>query len=157
MSHHYRFRAVATALCSLALASGAFAAAVPVWLDDAISSFNGKNPATPITFVKIKDSFVWYQMPKTAELGAREARDRVNALVTAHGYQAMDEEGLITTARPPAQGDKKCWSRSFVLNIQSQNNTKAVGDESPGQRQRMLTTLVCDDATIAWAAFRVAQ
>ena len=52
---------------------------------------------------------------------------------------------------------KKCWSRSFVLNIQAENNTKAVGDETSGQRQRMLTSMVCEDTNAWWAAFRVAN
>jgi hypothetical protein len=52
---------------------------------------------------------------------------------------------------------KKCWSRSFVLNIQAENHTIAVGDEPSGQRQRMLTSLVCEDSATWWAGFRVAN
>lgn len=137
------------------------AASVPAWLDAAISKWNGEHPDAPIRFVNIKDSFVWYDMPKTADIGQQQIRERVNTIVLANNYVPMDEEELVTTGKPPVTSGrstpKKCWSRSFVLNIQSQSNTKAVGDESPGQRQRMLTSLICDDASTWWAAFRVAE
>lgn len=137
------------------------AAAIPAWLDDGISKWNAQNPDVPIRFVAIKDSFVWYDVPMTSAIGQQRIRDGVNKIVLEHGYEPLDEEELITTAKVPvASGpspSKKCWSRSFVLNIQSQNNTKAVGDVSPGQRQRMLTRLVCEDTQTWWAAFRVVQ
>ena len=137
------------------------AAAVPAWLDDGISKWNAKNPGTEITFVNIKDSYVWYNMPKGDKLDQKMIRDRVNSIVLGNGYKPLDDEELVTTAKPPVASGramaKKCWSRSFVLDIQAQNNTKAVGDDPSGQRQRMLTSLVCDDNAQWWAAFRVAN
>lgn len=161
-----RYASVA-ALCALVLALSAVAAtpsraaSVPAWLDAAISKWNGEHPDAAIRFVNIRDSFVWYDMPKTAELGHQQIRERVNAIVLNNNYVPMDEEELVTTGKPPVTSGrstpKKCWSRSFVLNIQSQSNTKAVGEESAGQRQRMLTSLVCEDTATWWAAFRVAE
>lgn len=145
----------------LALAAGAaFAASVPAWLDDGISKWNSANPASPIRFVNIKDSFVWYDMDK-GQVDQRMIRERVNAIVSKNGYQPLDDEELVTTAKPPVTSGramaKKCWSRSFVLNIQAENHTIAVGDEPSGQRQRMLTSLVCEDSATWWAGFRVAN
>ena len=137
------------------------AASIPAWLDDGISRWNAAHPDAQFRFVDIKDSFVWYDMPKTPEIGQQTIRERINGIVLAHGYAPTDDEEMITTAKPPVTSGKvtpkKCWSRSFVLNIKAQSDTRAVGDDAPGQRQRMLTSLVCDDAATWWTAFRVAD
>jgi hypothetical protein len=152
---------IVTGIFFMSLALAARAASVPAWLDDGITKWNTANPASQIRFVNIKDSFVWYDMEKGGAVGQKEIRDRVNAIVLKNGYQPMDDEELITTAKPPVTSGraepKKCWSRSFVLNIQAQNDTIAVGDERSGQRQRMLTSMVCEDTNAWWAAFRVAN
>lgn len=157
----HRFAALTFLAACFALAGSTHAASVPAWLDDGISKWNAANPASQIHFVNIKDSFVWYDMDKGGSVGQKEIRDRVNTIVLRNGYQPMDDEELITTAKPPVSSGrttaKKCWSRSFVLNIQAQNNTIAVGDEPSGQRQRMLTSMVCEDTDNWWAAFRVAN
>jgi hypothetical protein len=138
------------------------AASIPAWLDEGITKWNSANPAKTIDFVEVKDSFVWYQMPKSTELGHQQVRERVNAIVLDHGYVPADDEELVTTARPPALSgpatSKKCWRRSFVVNIEAQSNVRAAGDgEVAGQRQRLLTSLVCEDTETWWAAFRVAD
>jgi len=134
------------------------ATSLPAWLDDGISTWNTAHPDTRIRFVAIKDSFVWYDMSKAADLGHQQIRERLNTIVLGHGYKPMDDEERVTTGKPPVESGastpKKCWSRSFVLDIEAQSNTKAVGGESPGQRQRMLTSLVCEDTATWWAAFR---
>jgi hypothetical protein len=139
----------------------AHAATIPAWLDSGITKWNGANPTAQLRFVDIKDSYVWYEMPKSTEHTLPQMRDRVNKVVLGNGYQPLDDEELVTTGKPPVASGrstaKKCWSRSFVLNIQAQNGTKAVGDEPSGQRQRMLTSMVCDDAASWWTAFRVAD
>jgi hypothetical protein len=149
------------AACCAGIIVPVVAASIPAWLDDGISRWNAANADAQIRFVDIKDSFVWYDMPKTAEVGHQKIRERLNAIVLDHGYTPTDDEELITTAKPPVITGKavakKCWSRSFVMNIKAQSDTKAVGDESPGQRQRMLTSLVCEDTATWWAAFRVAD
>jgi hypothetical protein len=146
---------------ALLVATPAPAASVPAWLDEGISNWNQKNPSAVIRFVSIKDSFVWYDMPKTAELGQKQIRERLKTIVYGNGYEPMDEEDLVTTGKPPVtsgrSAPKKCWSRSFVYNIQAQSNTKAVDDASAAQRQRLLTSLICEDASVWWAAFRVAD
>ena len=147
---------------ALLVATPAPAASVPSWLDEGISNWNQKNPAAAIRFVSIKDSFVWYDMPRSAEIGQKQIRERLKTIVYGNGYEPMDEEDLVTTGKPPVtsgrSSPKKCWSRSFVYNIQAQSNTKAVGDdESSGQRQRLLTSLICEDTSVWWAAFRVAD
>ena len=166
-SFHLGSRTLAAAALAGLVAAGVLAAtpcraaSVPAWLDDGISKWNAENPGVQIRFVNIKDSFVWYDIPKTPQLDQKKIRDSVGRIVLANAYVPLDDEELVTTARPPVAGGpssaKKCWSRSFVLNIQAQNNTKAIGDDPSGQRQRMLTSLVCDDAATGWAAFRVAQ
>jgi len=154
--------------CAALLAAGVAAttpcdaASIPAWLDDGISKWNDENPDVPIRFVNIKDSFVWYDVPKTPEVGSKRLRDGVRKIVLGNGYEPLDDEETVTTGKPPvasgASTPKKCWSRSYVLNVQAQGNTKAVGDdEAAGQRQRMLTSYVCDDTTTWWAAFRVAD
>jgi len=137
------------------------AASVPAWLDDGITRWNGANPANQLNFIAVKDSYVWYQMPKSTQHTLPQLRDRLNQVVLGNGYQPLDDEELVTSGKPPVASGrstpKKCWSRSFVLNIQAQNDTKALGDDPSGQRQRMLTSMVCDDASTWWAAFRVAN
>ena len=146
---------------ALLVATPAPAASVPAWLDEGIANWNQKNPSAAIRFVSIKDSFVWYDMPKSAELGQKQIRERLKTIVYGNGYEPMDEEDLVTTGKPPVMSGrsapKKCWSRSFVYNIQAQSNTKAVDDVSAAQRQRLLTSLICEDASVWWAAFRVAD
>ena len=159
--------AVITARCATLLAVGALAiapchaASIPAWLDAGITKWNSANPANPLRFMNIKDSFVWYEMPKSTDHTLPQMRERVNTIVLGNGYQPLDDEEIVTTARPPVASGrtsaKKCWSRSFVLNIQAQNDTKALGDDPSGQRQRMLTSLMCDDSATWWAAFRVAD
>ena len=154
-----KIRAVLATLVLATTFSGA--GSVPAWLDEAITTWNTANPETKIRFVNIKDSFVWYDIARTEALGHAQIRERVNGIVLAHGYTPMDDEEMVTTGRPPVQSGpsqaKKCWSRSFVTNIEAQSDTKAVGDNSSGQRQRMLTSLVCEDTSTWWAAFRVAD
>ena len=155
-------RRAAVLLCLGALtATTALAATIPAWLDAGITKWNGANPAAQLRFVNIKDSYVWYEMPKSTEHSLPQMRDRVNNVVLGQGYKPLDDEELVTTGKPPVSSGrstpKKCWSRSFVLDIQAQSGTKAVGDEPSGQRQRMLTSLVCDDSATWWAAFRVAD
>ena len=137
------------------------AASVPAWLDAGISKWNAANPADEIRFVDIKDSFVWYDMPKIEGSSLPQVRERVNAIVLANRYEPMDDEELVTTGKPPVSSGrstpKKCWSRSFVLTIEAQSGTKAIGDDPSGVRQRMLTSLVCEDTNAWWAAFRVAN
>ncbi|HEX4824088.1 MAG TPA: hypothetical protein VFV19_07225 [Candidatus Polarisedimenticolaceae bacterium] len=152
---------IVTGIFFMSLAVAARAASVPAWLDESITKWNSVNPADQIRFVNIKDSFAWYDMAKGGSVDQKEIRDRVNTIVLKNGYQPLDDEELVTTGKPPVSSgramQKKCWSRSFVLNIQAQNNTIAVGDEHSGQRQRMLTSLVCEDTNAWWAAFRVAN
>jgi hypothetical protein len=170
MSHLKSLRSNPGAVAAACCAAGVFlagmlaaapcgAASVPAWLDDAISKWNAANPGTQIRFVDIKDSFVWYDIPKRADLGSQQIRERVNSIVLGNGYEPLDDEELVTTGKPPVSSGrssaKKCWSRSFVLNISAQSGTTSGGD-STGQRQRMLTSLVCDDDATWWAAFRVA-
>lgn len=153
--------------CGVLLCLGAMTAAasraatIPAWLDAGTTKWNGANPAAKLSFVNIKDSYVWYEMPKSAEHTLPQMRDRVSVVVLGQGYKPLDDEELVTTVKPPVASGRssarKCWSRSFVLNIQAQNDTKAVGDDPSGQRQRMLTSLVGDDSATWWAAFRVAD
>ena len=160
-------RAVIARVCAVLVCLGAMTAAtssaatIPAWLDAGIMKWNGANPAAQLKFINIKDSYVWYEMPKSTDHTLPQMRDRVNGVVLGQGYKPLDDEELVTTGKPPVASGrstpKKCWSRSFVLNIQAQNETKAAGDASPGQRQRMLTSMVCDDSATWWAAFRVAD
>jgi len=143
------------------------AASIPAWLDDAITIFNERNPETRIWFVDIKDSFVWYRIPNEPDIGSHDIRERVYTIVAENGYKRTDDEELITTARPPeptAPGrEKKCWRRSFVLDIEQLSNTTSSGgyggtnSARPGQRQRMLTSMVCEDGENWFAGFRVLQ
>jgi hypothetical protein len=147
---------------ALPAAAPCVAASVPAWLDEGISKFNAAHPGDEIRYVDIKDSFVWYDLPKTAAASLSDVRKRLNEIVLANRYQPMDDEEIVTTARPPVASGrtqaKKCWSRSFVLTIQAQSDTKVVGGSDPaGLRQRLLTSLVCEDVDTWWAAFRVAE
>jgi hypothetical protein len=167
-----RFRfstSIASAACIAGLVTIAsfatapcFAASIPAWLDDAITGWNERNPASTIEFVAIKDSFVWYRMQSTPEIGHKEIRDITYKLVQDHGYVTMDDEELLTTGKPPTTNapskPKKCWRRSFVLTIEKQSNTTAVGDsEGSGVRQRMLTSMVCQDPPYWDTGFRIAE
>jgi hypothetical protein len=135
------------------------AASIPAWLDDGITKWNTTHPESKIQFKDIKDSFVWYDMPK-GDLAHQQIRERVNDIVLANGYTPMDDEELVTTGKPPVTSGrvvrKKCWSRSFVLDLKAQENAKSSGDTTATQRQRLLTSLVCEDDSTWWAAFRVA-
>ena len=128
------------------------AGSVPAWLDDGISNWNEKNPTGQIQFVDIKDSYVWYKMTGTPELGSKEIRSRVYGIAYKNGYANSQDEEIVTTARPPApQGpskDKKCWTRSFLRDIQKGSSTTV---------ERMLTTFVCEDGPSWSVGFRVAQ
>jgi hypothetical protein len=147
--------------CGASLTTASYAATMPAWLDAGVTRWNDANPAAQLKFVNIKDSYVWYEMPKSADHTLPQMRDRVNKVVLGQGYQPLDDEEMVTTAKPPVAAGravaKKCWSRSFVLNIQAQNDTTTVDGERSGQRQRMLTSMVCDDSATWWAAFRVAD
>ena len=161
MSSARRFAVRCTAALAvfLIVAAPCGATTLPAWIDDGITGWNSDNPSAKISFVNIKDSFVWYDMPKSTPEDQKRIRERLDQVVLAHSYVPMDDEEKVTTARPPAASGpttaKKCWSRSFVMNIAAQNETKAVGAESPGQQQRMLTRMVCDDAATWWVAFRI--
>ena len=124
------------------------AASVPAWLDGAITEWNEANPEIRIQFVDIKDSYVWYAVPNTPETGHAELRESIYGIVQRHGYERVEVEELVTTGRPPsptksASGDKKCWKRSFTLDLDT-------------GRQRLLTTQVCADSPNWLAGFRVA-
>jgi hypothetical protein len=126
-----------------------YAASIPVWLDDAITEFNEKNQNIQFQFVDIKDSFVWYVVPDTDEIGSKDIRDGIYRLAQVNGYKMTADEELITTLRPPSQNspstDKKCWKRSFTL------------DGGTGSAGRMLTTYVCQDQEQWLAGFRILQ
>ena len=57
--------------------------------------------------------------------------------------------------------DKKCWTRSYVLDIEQLSNTTAAGargsGSGTGMRQRMLTSMVCEDQQYWFAGFRILQ
>jgi hypothetical protein len=147
--------------CGAMCTTASYAATIPAWLDAGVTKWNDANPAAQLKFVNIKDSYVWYEMPKSPDHSLPQMRDRVNKVVLGQGYQPLDDEEMVTTGKPPVVSGrtsaKKCWSRSFVLNIQAQNDTTTVDGERSGQRQRMLTSMVCDDSATWWAAFRVAD
>lgn len=128
--------------------SPAVGASVPVWLDDAITEWNSENPAAPIRFVDIKNSFVWYRTAKSPEINHKRVRDGVYNIAEKNNYIRTEQEELITTAKPPSPTNpysaKKCWKRSFTLDLEA-------------GRQRLLTTLVCDDTGYWYAGFRVAD
>jgi hypothetical protein len=149
---------IATIAC-LAGFGIAQAASIPAWLDDAITKWNDANKPTQISFVDIKDEYVWYTVPND-KANHQDIRKSIYDIVQENGYKPTDNEERITTARPPASKQKKCWTRSFVLDIQELSNTTAAGDESgsdTGLRQRMLTSLVCQDSSQWFAGFRILQ
>jgi hypothetical protein len=125
---------------------------VPAWLDDAITEWNKANPASPIRFVDIKDSYVWYTVAATPELGSKEIRGRVFGIATKHGYAPSQDEEMVTTAKPPAPTGpakaKKCWSMNYTREVQKGNSLS---------QERMLTTLVCEDGPNWAAGFRILQ
>jgi hypothetical protein len=159
---------VIAAFCAAVVTVGLFvttqssAASIPAWLDDAIAGWNAKNPAQQFQFSGIKDSFVWYRIERSPEVGQKQIRDASYRLLQEHGYMVTDEEELVTTGTPPVDSGratpKKCWRRSFVLTLDGAgNNTTAIAGERSGVQQRLLTSMICDDNP-SWAAgFRVSQ
>lgn len=151
------------AVASLLTVSPSSAQSIPAWLDDAITEWNDENPGTRFDFVDIKDAFIWYWVPDTDEIGGKDIRSAVYSQVQRHGYTVMDQEELVTVARPPVPSgpnvERKCWRRSFILNIREQSNTTMAGGGTgqSGQRQRMLTSMVCDAVDHWYAGFRIAQ
>ena len=145
--------------------SDCLAASIPAWLDDAITTWNQENENIQIEFVDIKDSFVWYMIPDTEETGHQEIRDSIHEIVLGHGYKVTDQEEMVTTGKPPSPTNpykaKKCWTRTYVLDIEELSNTRAAGgrsgSERPGMRQRVLTTLVCEDGPTWYAGFRILE
>lgn len=133
---------------ALLVAGVAMAASIPAWLDDGIAEWNQENPDVAIQFLDIKDNFVWYMFPKTEDLAHAEIRERMYAIVEANSYEKTAEEELVTTGKPPSltapHKAKKCWTRSFTLNVDV-------------DRQRMLTTLLCEDAANWYTGFRIIQ
>jgi hypothetical protein len=136
-------------------------ASIPAWLDDAISAWNEENPEVSIRFVDIKDEFVWYMLPENEEFGQREIRARIHTIAQEHGYRTTDEEELVTTGKPPSPVSphipKKCWRRSYVLDIQALSDTKSSRGGRSSQRQRMLTSMVCEDEGSWFLGFRILQ
>ncbi len=124
------------------------AASIPAWLDAAITTWNEENADLQIRFVDIKDSFVWYMIPKTEQTGHERIRQGTYSIAEKNGYEATDSEEIVTTARPPAptgpHKERKCWSRSFTQDLD-------VG------RQRLLTCLVCSGDTEWLVGFRTAE
>lgn len=161
--------AIAIAACCAGLVTAVWlatapciAASIPAWLDEAISKYNQRNPALKIEFADIKDSFVWYRVPSSPEMGHKEVRDVTYKIVQEHGYVTTDDEELVTTGKPPSvdgrNATKKCWRRSFLLTIDKLSETTTLGGgEGAGQRQRMLTSLICDDDTYWATGFRIIE
>jgi len=150
--HYLRRAAIVLAGLFTAILFGAAdarAASIPAWLDDAITGYNEHNTSTQIQFVDIQDSYVWYRILDTDELGSKEIRGRIYGIAEANGYTTTSAEELITTDRPPGSSqphqDKKCWKRSFVLDTQT------------GSSGRMLSTSVCEDQSYWFAGFRILQ
>ena len=158
MKSFRRLPVVAIACCITLIAVGLLGAtpcvagSIPAWLDDAITQWNKDNPASPIRFVDIKDSYVWYTMPGSPELGSKEIRDRVYGIAYKNGYANTQDEEIVTTGKPPSPNGpaktKKCWTRSFLRDVQK---------ASPTTVERMLTTLVCEDGANWSAGFRILQ
>ena len=158
------FPALATAVAiGLLAVTPSSAASIPAWLDGAIADWNEENEAIQIEFVDIKDSFVWYMIPDTPDIGSKEIRASIYKIIQANAYKTTDQEELVTTGKPPSPvkpyKEKKCWTQSFVLDIDELSNTTAAGgrDGNPGQRQRMLTSLVCEDGPRWFTGFRILQ
>ena len=158
-----RYRAICLVTIGFLAAGLCHAASIPAWLDDAISNWNQENPAVQIRFVDIKDSFVWYMIPDSPETGNKEIRTSIHEIVLKNGYKVTDQEELVTTGKPPSPikpyKEKKCWTQSFVLDIEELSNTTAAGgrEGNPGLRQRMLTSLVCEDGPYWFTGFRILQ
>jgi hypothetical protein len=128
------------------------AAQIPAWLDDAISDWNKANATNPIHFMDIKDSYVWYTMASSPNLTAKDVRGKIYGIAYKSNYANMQDEEIVTTGRPPVKSGpstaKKCWSRSFLRDIQQKSDTTV---------QRMLTSMVCEDGPNWSIGFRVAQ
>jgi len=154
-----RTSVIGLAACSGLLTIGLFAitpcnaGSIPAWLDDSITNWNASNPKDTIQFVDIKDSYVWYTMAATPELGSKEIRARVYGIAYKNGYANTQDEEIVTTGKPPVASGPvktvKCWTRSFLRDIKS-------GDSTAGT-SRMLTTLVCQDGANWSAGFRILQ
>lgn len=158
-----RFRVAPWIAVICLLVGSVGATSIPAWLDDAISGWNSETPDVQIEFVDIKDSYVWYMLPDTDEIDQKGIRESVYAIVLQHGYKITAEEELITTGKPPSPTNpshpKKCWTRSFVQDIEELSNTVAAGSsrEDSGLRQRMLTSMVCEDGPYWFTGFRILQ
>lgn len=149
---------VAFACCAGLVAIGMLAAtpchagSIPAWLDDGIGVWNKQNPATPLRFVDIRDSYVWYSMPGTPELTAKDIRGKVYGIAYKNGYANNEDEELVTTGRPPSpngpSGTKKCYTRTFIRDIQK---------ASPTTVERMLTAMICEDGPNWLIGFRIMQ
>ena len=129
------------------------AASIPAWLDDAITAYNKENPASPIQFVDIKDSYVWYSISSSPDIGSKEIRERVYGIAHKNGYANTQDEESVTTGKVPSVGGgppktRKCYTRSFLRTLKEGSGT--------GQ-QRMLTTMVCEAESSWFAGFRVIQ
>lgn len=140
---------MAASVCSAAPVG---AGSIPAWLDDAITDWNKANPASPILFTDIKDSYVWYSIEGKPEFSSKDIRGRVYNIAYKHGYANSQDEEIVTTGKPPvASGPapvRKCWTRSFLRDIQK---------GSPTTVERMLTTMVCEDGSNWAAGFRILQ
>ena len=133
-------------------ATGGDPGAIPAWLDDAITEWNKVNPASPIQFLSIKDSYVWYTIPAAPEFGSKDIRDRVYGIAYKNGYANKADEEMVTTARPPAPTGPaktmKCFTRSFLRDAHRGSTTSV---------ERMLTVLVCEDRASWSLGFRILQ
>lgn len=145
------FLAGAVAL-SLLAAAPCHADSIPAWLDEAITKWNSANPATPISFATIKDSYVWYTIPSAPEFASKDIRARVYNIAHQNGYANRQDEEMVTTMRAPTAGGPfktlKCYTRSF--------------DRDPHQgssagTNKVLTTMVCEDGAGWSAGFRILQ
>jgi len=148
--------AAACAAClltiSLLTTTPSNAGSIPAWLDDAITSWNSNNPQSPIDFVAIKDSYVWYSVDGAPGLGSKEIRARIYGIAYKNGYVNTQDEEIVTTGKPPTSAPpvktRKCWTRSFLRDVQQGSSTTV---------ERMLTTLVCEDGEDWSAGFRILQ
>ena len=163
--HRLRIRgAIMLAACLAAVvlaAAPCLAASIPAWLDEAITSWNERNPTLPIQFVAIKDSYVWYRVQESPEIGQKGIRDITYKIAQQNGYATTNEEELVTTGRPPSESGpstaKKCWKRSFVKTLEGQANTTTVAGDHAGVQQRMLTSMICEDGPYWALGYRILQ
>lgn len=146
------------------LALAATAASIPAWLDEAVTEYNSENADAPLRFVDIKDSYVWYMTPDPKGASGKEIRGSIYQLIVNEGYELADSEEMVTTGKPPTPTApykaKKCWTRSFVITIDELSNTTMAGagtGQRSGVRQRMLTSMVCQDGASWWMGFRTLQ